>query len=69
MLLLTWMLVVTPLDPVANQIIPQQKPSFATEELCNSAQEAFIRAHMYTNWQGLKMAPLVRTSCLKNDGG
>lgn len=60
MLLLVWIFTVVPLDPSA----PAPPPaSFETQAACNTAREAFIRDHMTTNWQGLKMAPLVRTQC------
>ena len=62
MLLLAWVLTITAIDPQFSPKIPPEK-SFATETECNAAREAFIKANMYTNWQGLKMAPMVRTLC------
>ena len=67
MLLLVWILSITALDPSANKIIPSNKPLFAAQSDCEAAREAFIRANMYKNWQGLTMAPLVRTLCQQYD--
>lgn len=64
MLLLVWIFTVVPLDPSA----PAPPPaSFETLTACNTARETFIQDHMTTNWQGLKMAPLINTFCKPED--
>lgn len=63
MLPLAWLLIVTPLDPVANKIVPNPPQVFTTEAECNTARESLIKSNMYQNWQGLTMAPLITTSC------
>jgi len=63
MMLLAWVLTISALDPSAEKIIPARPPVFESQANCETTREDFIRAHMYKNWQGLKMAPLVRTAC------
>lgn len=59
---LAWVLIITAIDPQLAPKIPPER-SFATQAECNAEREAFIKAHMYNNWQGLTMSPLIRTIC------
>jgi len=62
--LLAWVLMITPLHPSAPS---QPSQRFDTPEACTAAMNDFIEKHMTTNWQGLKMSPLVRAKCSYRD--
>jgi len=55
---------ITPLHPSAPS---QPSQRFDTPEACTAAMNDFIEKHMTTNWQGLKMSPLVRAKCSYRD--
>ncbi len=58
---LSWVLTIIPLVPTPN--VPLDSKTFDTPQQCWAAAAQFMVDHQFTNWQGLKMNPLVRTDC------
>jgi hypothetical protein len=59
----SWLLTITPVGPGTAPDVPKDSKTFATQEECTKAAAKFMVDHQFTNWQGLKMNPLVRAVC------
>jgi len=65
---IAWVMSVAAVGPGTAPDVPKNSQTFATLEACQAASQTFMIDHQFMNWQGLKMNPLVRTTCTPKNG-
>jgi len=60
---ISWVLTISPVVPGSSTGVPLESKIFASSAECAAAGQKFMVDHQFTNWQGIKMNPLIRTVC------